>query len=128
MADEWNRHEIVVDDDMVAFVEAPSSLKQFFTTVYPRPFFFLDVVLVFLRPGPSLCEKPQAVIGHKVAQHPKFDSPMLVVPVGQILLVTGFVFGTYQAFVDTDFLMRVVVMPEFLFAWSTRGWYLSQGS
>jgi hypothetical protein len=40
--------------------------------VYPRPF-FLDVVLLFLRPYPSVCEKPQAVVGHRVAQHTKFD-------------------------------------------------------
>jgi hypothetical protein len=32
MADKWNRHEIVVvvDENMVAFVEVPSSLEQFF--------------------------------------------------------------------------------------------------
>jgi hypothetical protein len=39
MANKWNRHEMVVDEDMVAFVEIPSNLKQFFTVVYPRAFF-----------------------------------------------------------------------------------------
>jgi hypothetical protein len=74
----------------------------------------LKVVLVFLRPGPSTCEKPQAVFGHRVTQHPKFDSPtVVVVPVGQTLHETGFVFGTYQAFVNTTCLMRGVVMPEY---------------
>jgi hypothetical protein len=38
---------------------------------------------------------------------------MVVVLVGQTLHETGFVFGTYQAFVDTNFLMRGVVMPEY---------------
>jgi hypothetical protein len=38
---------------------------------------------------------------------------MMVVLVGQILHETGFVFGTYQAFVNTNFLMRSVVMPEY---------------
>jgi hypothetical protein len=47
-----------------------------------------------------------------MAQHPKFYSPMGVVLVGQILHETGFVFGTYQAFI-TDFLMRGTVMPEY---------------
>jgi hypothetical protein len=60
--------------------------------VYTRPF-FLDVALVFLRPGPSVCEKPHAVIRQRVTQHPKFDSPTVVVLVGQILHETGFVFG-----------------------------------
>jgi hypothetical protein len=78
-------------------------------TVYPRPFFY---VLFFLRPGPSVCEKPQAVVGHRVTQHAKFDSPTVVVLVEQILHETGFVFGIYQAFVDTNFL-RGVVMPEY---------------
>jgi hypothetical protein len=50
-----------------------------------------------------------------VALHPKFDSPTVVVLVGQILHETGFVFGTYQAFIDTDFLMRGVLMPEYPF-------------
>jgi hypothetical protein len=80
--------------------------------VYTRPF-FLDVVLVFLRPGPSVCEKPQAVIGHTVAQHPKFDSPTVVVLLGQILHETGFVFGVYQAPTDTNFLVRGVGMPDY---------------
>jgi hypothetical protein len=73
----------------------------------------LDVILVFLRPGPSVYEKPQAVVGHKVAHHPKFDSPVVVMLVGQILHETGFVFGTYQAFIDCNFVMRDVVMPEY---------------
>jgi hypothetical protein len=47
-----------------------------------------------------------------VTQPPKFDSPRVVVHVEQILHDTGFVFGTYQAFVDTDFLMRGVEMAE----------------
>jgi hypothetical protein len=37
----------------------------------------------------------------------------VLVLVGQILHETGFVFGTYQAFIDTNFLMRCVVMPEY---------------
>jgi hypothetical protein len=37
----------------------------------------------------------------------------LVVLVEQMLHETGFVFGTYQAFIDTNFLMRGVVMPEY---------------
>jgi hypothetical protein len=49
MVDKWNRHEIVVDEDMVAFVEVPSNLKQFFPDGVPQVI-FLDVVLVFLRP------------------------------------------------------------------------------
>jgi hypothetical protein len=31
MADKWNKLEIVVDEDMIAFVEVPSNLKQFFS-------------------------------------------------------------------------------------------------
>jgi hypothetical protein len=92
MADKWNRHKIVVDKD-VAIVEVPSISSSFFMTVYPRPFFF-NVALVFLRPGPSVCEKPQAEVGHRVTQHPKFNSSTVVVLVVQILLETGFVFGT----------------------------------
>jgi hypothetical protein len=58
----------------------------------PTGHFFLDVVLVFLRPGPYLCENPQAVVGHRHTKHPKFDFPMMVVVlVGQILHETGFV-------------------------------------
>jgi hypothetical protein len=38
---------------------------------------------------------------------------MVVMLVGRILCDTGFVFGTYQAFIDTYFLMRGVVMPEY---------------
>jgi hypothetical protein len=83
----------------------PPVSSSFFKTVYPRPF-LLAVILVFLRPSPSVCEK------HRVTQHPNFGSPVLVVLVGQILHETGFVFGTYQAFVKTNLLMRVVVMPE----------------
>jgi hypothetical protein len=93
--------------------------------VYPRPFFY--VVLVFLSPGPSVCEKPQTAVDHRVAQHPKFDSPIMVVLVGQILQETGFAFGTHQAFVNTTFLIRGVMMLEYPVAWSTRGWYLAQG-
>jgi hypothetical protein len=55
---------------MVAFVKVPFNLKQFFHDGVPQA-----IVVVFLRPGPSVCEKPQAVIGHRVAQHPKSDSP-----------------------------------------------------
>jgi hypothetical protein len=94
MADKWNRHERVVDEDIVAFVGVPSSLKQIFHNSVPQAI-LLDVVLVLLRPGLSV------VVGHRVAQHPKFDSPMVVVLVRQILHETGFVFGTYQAFVNT---------------------------
>jgi hypothetical protein len=57
-------------------------------------------------------KNPQVVVGQKVTQHPKFDSPTVVVLVGQILHKTGFVFGTYQAFVNTNFFMRSVVLPE----------------
>jgi hypothetical protein len=89
MADKRNRHEITVDQDVVAFVEVPSNLKQFFTMVHPKPFSFLDVVLVFLRTGTS-------VVGHRFTQHPKFDSPMVVVLAGQTLHETGFVFGTHH--------------------------------
>jgi hypothetical protein len=67
MADKWNSHETAVDKDMVAFVEVPSNLKQFFHDSVPQAIFFLDVVLVFLKPGSSVCEKPQAVVGHKVS-------------------------------------------------------------
>jgi hypothetical protein len=59
----------------------------------------LDVVLVFLRPGPSVCEKLQEVVGQRAAKHPKFDSPTVVVRVEQILHETGFIFGTYQTFI-----------------------------
>jgi hypothetical protein len=51
---------------------------------------------------------------------------MVVVLVGQMLHETDFVFGTYQAFVNTDFLIRGVVMPNILSASSTRGWYFAQ--
>jgi hypothetical protein len=37
---------------------------------------------------------------------------VVVVLLEQILQETGFVFGTYQTPIDTDFLMRGVVMPE----------------
>jgi hypothetical protein len=37
----------------------------------------------------------------------------VLVLVGQTLHEIGFVFGTSQAFVDTIFLMRGVVMPEY---------------
>jgi hypothetical protein len=45
---------------MVAFVEVPSNLRQIFHDSVPQAifFFFLDVV-IFLRPGPSVCEKPK---------------------------------------------------------------------
>jgi hypothetical protein len=62
LADKWNRHEIVVNEDMVAFVEVPSN-KQFFHDGVPQDI-FLVVVLVFLRIGPSICEYPQLVVGH----------------------------------------------------------------
>jgi hypothetical protein len=29
MVDKWNRHKIVVSEDLIAFVDVPSSLKQF---------------------------------------------------------------------------------------------------
>jgi hypothetical protein len=56
MANKWNRHEIVVEEDVVAFVEVPSNLKQFFHDGVPDAI-FLDVVLVPLRPGLCVCEK-----------------------------------------------------------------------
>jgi hypothetical protein len=49
----------------------------------------------------------------RVTQHPKFYPQFVVVLVWQILHGTGFVFGTYQGFVDSDFLMRGAVMPEY---------------
>jgi hypothetical protein len=58
-------------------------------------------------------KKPQAVVGHRVTQHPKFDSSAVMVLLVQILHETDFVFGTYQAFVATDFLMRDIVMTEY---------------
>jgi hypothetical protein len=82
MMDKWNRHEVVVDKVMVAFVEVPSNIKQSFHDGVPQ-------------------------------EHLKFDSPTVVMLVGQTLRETGFVFGTYQAFADTNFLMRVVVVPEY---------------
>jgi hypothetical protein len=88
MVDKWNRHETVVNEDMVTFVEVPSNQKQFSHNSVHQAIFF-DVVLVFVRPGPSVCETPQAVGGQRVAQHPKFDSPMVVVLAGQILHETG---------------------------------------
>jgi hypothetical protein len=41
MADKWHRHEIlvVVDEDIVAFVEVPSNLKQFFYDGVPQAIF-----------------------------------------------------------------------------------------
>jgi hypothetical protein len=58
-------------------------------------------------------KNPWAVVGQRVAQHPKSDSPIVVVLVWLILHDVGFVFGVYQAFVDTNFLMRGVVIPEY---------------
>jgi hypothetical protein len=122
MANKGSRHEIVVDKDMVAFVEVHSNLKQFFHDCVSQAIFLVVVfVFVFLRSDPSLCQKPQAVARHRVTQHPKFDSPTVVVVVtavavvvvGQILHETGFVFDTYEAFIDTNFLMRGVVMPKY---------------
>jgi hypothetical protein len=40
MADKWNRHEIVVDEDMVAFVEVPFSLKHFFHNGVSQAIYF----------------------------------------------------------------------------------------
>jgi hypothetical protein len=57
-------NEIVVDEDIIAFVKVPSNLEQFFHDGVPQTI-FLDVVLVFLRPGPSVYDKPEAVVGHK---------------------------------------------------------------
>jgi hypothetical protein len=39
--DKWNRHEIVVIEDMVAFVEVPFNLKQFFHNSVPQAIFFM---------------------------------------------------------------------------------------
>jgi hypothetical protein len=44
MAGKWNRREIAVDKDMVAFVEVPSNLKQFFTMMNLRPFLWMLTV------------------------------------------------------------------------------------
>jgi hypothetical protein len=82
MVDKWNRHEIVVDEEMVAFVEVPSYLEQFFHDGVHQA--------IFLDLGLSVCEISQAVVGHRVTQHPKFDSPTAVVLAGQILHETGF--------------------------------------
>jgi hypothetical protein len=70
-----------VNEDMVAFVEVASNLKQFFHDGVPQAI-FMDVALVFLRPGPSVCEKSQAVDGHRITQHPKLYSPAVVVLLG----------------------------------------------
>jgi hypothetical protein len=79
---------------MVAFVEVPFNLVQFFHDGVPQVL-FLDAVLVFMRPGPSVCDKPQAVVAH-TRTNPKFDSSEVVVLVQQILHETGFVSGTYH--------------------------------
>jgi hypothetical protein len=92
--------------------------------VYPDQFFVCCTV--FLRPGPSVHEKLQAPVGHVVAQWTKSASPVVVVLAGQIPHETGFAFGTYQAFVF-DYLMRGVLYLNNLLAWSTRGWYITQG-
>jgi hypothetical protein len=55
LADKWKRHEIFVDNDMVDFVKVPSNLKQFFHSGIIQGI-LLDVVLVFLRIGPSVYE------------------------------------------------------------------------
>jgi hypothetical protein len=87
-----------------------------------------------MKPGPSVCVKPQEVVGPKVAQHPKFHYPMVVVLVGQILHETALLFGTYQALVNTNFLTRCIVMHEYyvfvvhkelctgIVVWFSRGW------
>jgi hypothetical protein len=77
-AEKWDSHEIVVKEHMVAFVEVPPISSSFFIMAYLRPFFFY-VVLFFLRNDPSVCEKSQAVVGYRVAQHPKFGSPTAMV-------------------------------------------------
>jgi hypothetical protein len=42
MADKWNTHETAVNEDMVAFVEVPSNLKQFnHDGVTPSHFFWM---------------------------------------------------------------------------------------
>jgi hypothetical protein len=41
MADRRDRHDIVVDKDMVAFDEVPSNLKQSFHDGVPQAIFFL---------------------------------------------------------------------------------------
>jgi hypothetical protein len=40
VVDKWDRHEIVFDEDMVAFVEVPSSIKQFFHDGVRQAIFF----------------------------------------------------------------------------------------
>jgi hypothetical protein len=62
IVDKWNRHEIVVNEDMVVFVKVPCNLKQFFHDGVLHAI-FLDAVLVFLRPGPSVCENPRQQLG-----------------------------------------------------------------
>jgi hypothetical protein len=44
MVDRHDAHEIVVDEDMVAFAEVPSNLKQFFHDGVPQAI-FVDIVL-----------------------------------------------------------------------------------
>jgi hypothetical protein len=70
MAGKWNGHDIVVDEDTVAFVEVPSNLKQFFHDGALQAI-SLDVVLVFLRPGPSVYD----TVGHKSHTTPKILFP-----------------------------------------------------
>jgi hypothetical protein len=44
MVDKWKGQEIVVDEDMVAFVEVPSNLKQFFHDGVPQAIFLLGML------------------------------------------------------------------------------------
>jgi hypothetical protein len=41
MADKWNRHETVTDEDTIAFVEVPSKIKQFFHDGASQAFFWM---------------------------------------------------------------------------------------
>jgi hypothetical protein len=45
MAGKRNRHEIVVDEGMVAFAEVPSNLKQFLHDGEPQAIFFFVLSL-----------------------------------------------------------------------------------
>jgi hypothetical protein len=47
----------------VTFGGVPSNLQHLVHNGVPQAI-FLDVILVYLRPGLSVCERPQAVVGH----------------------------------------------------------------
>jgi hypothetical protein len=75
-----------------------------------------------LRPGSSVCEKPQAVVGHSVAQHPKFDSPTVVVLVGQIVHESDFVFGAVMPEYPVCMVHKRLVPCTGIVIWFFRVW------